>query len=190
MAQTITYQRGTTTITANNSFSATTDPILLVTAPSTGYSRVIISQLSFRNTSFQQLSNTARPILTIGQDSAGYSHIGGFVVGNTPCGYLSMSQTTGNSHAYNGGGTSGAGSVIAGVDCSRYYDNSSGVNTPFTSQNFSPDLQSVNSGGSFSAVLASQIWAVPNDRICVKFGGTNSSSTYEIVYSFIFITET
>jgi hypothetical protein len=193
MAQTITYQRGTTSISSIIGGTTTVNPTTLVTAPSGGVSRVIVTQLAVRNTSFQVRTTDLRVLVTLGQSSTNYSYIGGAgSSGNAGgmVGYVSFQQNLGTSHAGNGSGHAGCILSLGGSDCSQYYDTSSGQLTPFTSKNLAPELYfNAPSSSQASGTLSNQIWTLPSDQIGLKLGGSAGAATYEVVYSFIFITE-
>jgi hypothetical protein len=184
MPQTITYQRGITTV--SNS-TTNINPTTLVTAPSTGVSRVIIPQFTVRclTTAFGTTPSNLIILLSLGTDATGYGYIGGADVGNTPCGFVGFSQVMGTSHAGSNTGNSGSCIFFSGEQCGADPNN-----TAFTSKTLSADkINVVAPNNTISATLSNQIWALPSDQIGIKIGGTNASANYEVVYSFIFITE-
>lgn len=189
MAQTISYQRGTLNVTPSVNYGVAVDPVLIVTAPSTGVSRVIISQFALRCTVDQANVSNNKAIIAIGQDSTGYSYIGGSSIGNTPGNYVAFPQVLGTTHAPTGSGYSGTAGTYSGSNCAFYYNNDTAQREPYTSKNLPADVQNVRAPGTFLTTMSSQIWVVPNDRICLKLSGS-SASNFEVVYSFIFITET
>lgn len=183
MPQTITYQRGITTV--SNS-STNIDPTILATAPSTGVSRVIIPQFTIRclTTATGTTPSSLRILVSLGTSATGYGYIGGGSVGNTLCGFFGFSQVMGTSHAGSNTGSSGSCIFFSSEQCGA--DPNS---TAFTSKTLSADKVFVAApSNTITATLASQIWALPSNEIGIKIGGSNSAN-YEVVYSFIFITE-
>jgi hypothetical protein len=185
MAQSITTQSGTATVTSNTigNFRFGQDPTLLTTAPSTGCSRVIINKLTLRNTG--TLASTPFNFqFIIGQDSTGYSPIGGLYA-NTTIGMFSLQQTSGDSNTgkgiINGGSGGGAGGTAFFVSNSSL---SGG-----TVKNISPnDVFIASPTDGRICTIPTQFWLTPSDRINVKLS-TGNGVSYEVTYSFIFITE-
>jgi hypothetical protein len=185
MPQAITVQQGTTSVTTATS-STNVNPTTLATAPAGGPSRVIITQFAVRA---QTSSGATQPselncFLSVGTSATGYGYVGGFDCSNTPIGYVSLPQVMGTSAAGTGNGFSGTTSFYASEQCS--FDPPGNTTT---SKNLSADKLSLAAPGSaVTASMASQIWALPGDEIGVKLGG-NIAVSCEVLYSFIFITE-
>ena len=194
MAQVITSQNGTASISGNivsrNAYAR--DPVNMATAPSTGPSRVIINRLSLRNTGpANTLTSQIKLMLTIGQDSYGYSTIGG-IDSSMQYGFISLGQASGDSSPTNtiGAGTGFSAGAVAGTSFWCIGTDMSA----FTTKNLpAPDF--FVRGGTVDTVnsIPTQFWVTPGDNIGVKlWTGSLSSGTpnFELTYSLIFITET
>lgn len=185
MPQSITYQRGTNTITVAINATGNVDPTILATAPSTGVSRVIITQLTFRCLDSNNIPTNATFLLSLGNASTGYGYIGGADIGNTNCGFLGFNQVLGTSHAASGNGSSGSCVFFTTQNC-----NTDPSGSTITNKQLAPEKIQLTAPSSIvTATLSNQIWALPSEEIGVKIGATQFGVTYEVVYSFIFITE-
>lgn len=185
MPQAITYQRGTNTITVALNATGNIDPTVLATAPSTGVSRVIITQLTFRCLDSNSIPTNAIFLLSLGSASTGYGYIGGADVANTSCGFLGFNQVLGTSHAGSGNGGSGSCVFFTQQNC-----NTDPSGSTITNKQIAPEkIQLTAPGTQVAATLSNQIWALPGEQIGIKIGASSFGVTYEVVYSFIFITE-
>lgn len=186
MAQSITTQSGTAFISSNGAgnFGWNIMPTFLAQAPLTGCSRVIINKLTLRNNSTRPSTGPFNLQLIIGQDSTGYSPIGG-VYANTYVGMFSLQQASGDSNLGQAQGNAGTGLPAGGT---AFFLNNEDQSTS-TIKNVKPvDVFTASPIDGRICTIPTQFWVTPQDTINVKLNVAIGVS-YVVGYSFIFITE-
>lgn len=177
MPQTISIQRGTTTITNNNIGT-------LFTNGSGGFgTRVIINQLSFSGTNNTSGARATGGTIIVNGSGVGQTPIGAVSSGNSPVGVIYPFFSTGVSIAVN----SQNGIIYGGA--------------PYLQLNNSAQLPSGMTGGQtgVGSAMPQTFWIGPSDAVQAgpfgfltfvggKTGSINSSVT--VRYSFTLITET
>lgn len=198
MAQTITHQTFTGSISANGNGSLNgqpRNPVVIATAPNTGCSRVIIQRLTLKNSGpDNQITGGFKLLLTIGQTSYGYSTIGGFNT-NSTVGLISFPQASGEGAPvrYVPSGIGFNGGIVVGN--STLFCNTGTAN--YTPKNIPAlNLGPTQADASVQNTIPLQFWVTPGDEIGLKLSaninstqGYSTPSPYEITSSLMFITE-